>query len=117
MSSLRKQGPIPRDLSIKAVWLMPFAKLTPVVVGPRFRGDDERGFVAWLIPAMRRLHESPVPGRADEDLVDADPWRHAGDEGDGTAAIFRLQHPGLFGFRGHDRPQFQDRGCHLAGRQ
>src|SRR5713101_1327966 len=72
---------------------------------------------AHLIPIVRRLNKPAIPGRTDQDLVDADPWRHAGDEGDGAAEVFRLQHSGLFFFRWHHRPQFQDRGCDLARRQ
>src|SRR6266851_7563396 len=82
--------------------------------------DDDAGTTyeeRSLIPTVRRLHETSVPGRADQDLVHADPRRHAGDEGDGAADIFRLQHPGLLFFRRHHRPQLQDRGCDLAGRQ
>ena len=47
---------------------------------------------ASLIPAPRRLDEAAIMRRADQDLVHAYPCRHAGDEGDGAAAIFRLQH-------------------------
>src|SRR5260221_14441796 len=47
------------------------------------------------IPVMRRLNEPAIMRRADQDLVHAHPRRHAGDKGDGTAAIFRLQHLGL----------------------
>jgi hypothetical protein len=54
-----------------------------------------------LIPAMRRLDESPIPRRADQYLVHADPRRHAGDEGDGAAEVFGLQHPRLFFFARH----------------
>src|SRR5258708_33806837 len=54
------------------------------------------------IPIVRRLNKAPVMRRADQDLVHADPRRHAGDEGNGAAAIFRLQHLGLLGFRRHD---------------
>src|ERR1700678_350370 len=70
-----------------------------------------------LIPAGGGLQKAPVPGRADQDLVDADPRRHAGDEGDGAAEIFGLQHFGLLLFRRNHRPQFQDRRRDLAGRQ
>src|SRR5258708_10766997 len=55
-------------------------------MGPCFRRDDD----GELIAAVRRLHKTSVPGRADQDLVHADPRRHAGDEGDGAAEIFRL---------------------------
>src|SRR5260221_2131217 len=70
-----------------------------------------------LIATMRRLNESPVPGRADQDLIDADPWRHAGDEGDGAAEVFGLQHARLLLFARHHRPQLQDRRRHLAWRK
>src|SRR5882757_10207817 len=49
---------------------------------PAFAGTTE-----ILIPIMRRLNKTAVVGRADQDLVHADPRRHAGDEGDGAAAI------------------------------
>src|SRR5258706_994862 len=48
-----------------------------------------------LIAARRQLDKTPVPGRADQDFVDADARRHAGDEGDGAAEGFGLQHPRL----------------------
>ena len=51
-----------------------------------------------LIPIVRRRYKTPVPCRADQDFVDANPRRHAGDEGDGAAEIFGLQHPGLLFF-------------------
>src|SRR5579871_2905455 len=38
-SSLRTQGPIPRDLSIRGM-ATPHTKLPPAAMGPRFRGDD-----------------------------------------------------------------------------
>src|SRR5258708_19467092 len=69
-----------------------------------------------LIATMRRLNKPPVPGRADQDLVDADPRRHAGDEGDGAAEVFGLQHPRLLLFARPHRPQFQDRRRHLPRR-
>src|SRR6476469_4811666 len=70
-----------------------------------------------LIPTTRRLHKSAIPCRADEDLVDANSRRHAGDKGDGAAEIFGLKHAGLLLFRGDHRPQFEYRGCDLARRQ
>src|SRR5215475_4525786 len=68
------------------------------------------------IPARWRLNEAAIVGRADQDLVDANPRRHAGDEGDGAAAILGLQHFGLLGLARHDRTQLQDRCRHLARR-
>src|SRR5205814_1082377 len=47
------------------------------------------------IPVMRRLDKSAIMRWADQYLVHAHTRRHAGDEGDGAAAIFRLQHFGL----------------------
>src|SRR4051812_13928763 len=70
-----------------------------------------------LLPTMRRLNEAAIVRRADQYLVHANPRRHAGDKGDGAAAIFRLQHFGLLGLARHYRPQFQNRGRDLAGRQ
>src|SRR5437867_5661418 len=48
-----------------------------------------------LSPIMRRLDKPAIMRRADQYLVHAHTRRHAGDEGDGAAAIFRLQHFGL----------------------
>ena len=92
----RKQlGPLARH-NKKLLWL-----------GPRLRGDDigKRGDNP-SIPIMQRLNKSPIPRRADQDLVDTHARRHAGDEGDGAAAIFGLQHLRLFLFARHHRPQF-----------
>ena len=64
---------------------------------PGQAGDDDLNLVCCvkieatvatqLIPVIRRLNKTPVPGRADQDFVDADPRRHAGDEGDGAAGL------------------------------
>ena len=51
-----------------------------------------------LIVARRRLDKTAIVRRADQDLVDADARRQVSDEGDGTAAIFRLQHRRHLGF-------------------
>src|SRR5260221_13865067 len=57
------------------------------------------------IPVVRRLNEPAIMRRADQNLVHADARGHAGDEGDGTAAILGLQHLGLLVFRRHHRAQ------------
>src|SRR5437764_12577860 len=53
------------------------------------------------IPIMRRLDESAIMRRTDQNLVHANPRRHAGDESDGAAAMFRLHHFRLLLLRRH----------------
>src|SRR5713101_580301 len=110
-SSLRKQGPIPRDLSIG-----PYGRRSSPTTGAWGNGSPRaRGRRIKLIPARRRLDETAIVGRADQDLVHAEPRRHAGDEGDGAADIFRLQHLCLLLLRRRHRARFQDRRGDLAG--
>src|SRR5712671_3773836 len=78
---------------------------------------DPSTCTAALIPIDRRLNKAPVPCRTDQDLIDADPRRQAGDKGDGAAEIFGLQHSGLLLFRWHHRPQLQDRGRDLRSEE
>src|SRR6516164_11580019 len=67
------------------------------------------GTTADLIPASRGLDKTSVPGRADQDLVDADARRQARDEGDGAAEILRLQHFRQFLRGRRHRARLQDR--------
>ena len=64
MSSLRKQGPIRRDASVRQnACRLPFASIeTPVVMGPCFRRDDERYFpMASSVTQLTLCKTSPAP--------------------------------------------------------
>src|SRR4051812_41264833 len=59
--------------------------------------------------------EHAVPGRADQDLVEADVGRCFGDEADGAAEIFRRQHAGHLLLARRGRAVAQDGSRDLAG--
>src|SRR5437764_1270568 len=98
-SPRRKPGPITTNVCVERRWSHGSPQQQrPGVMGPGFRRDDNANAGATtLIIALRRRDEAAVMRRADQDLVDADPRRQTRDEGDGAAAIFRLQHFCLLG--------------------
>src|SRR4051812_31509411 len=56
----------------------------------------------------------PVPGRADDHLVDAGMRRQFGDEADRRAEVVRLQHAGAVGGARRHRPAVEDRRGHFG---
>src|SRR5229473_6411312 len=71
--------PLSRSMTVSA--RSDATKLRGVRHRARIRNDGpdrvkiETTVAPHLIPIVRRLHKTPVPGRTDQDLVDADPWR------------------------------------------
>src|ERR1700691_5897685 len=65
---------------------------------------------AYVTEGLRCLvaYVEPVPGWADQNLVDAGVRRQFADEADGAAQIFRLQHFCHVCRAGRDRAAFED---------
>src|SRR5467141_1161505 len=76
---------------------------------PRRETEEE-----LALRALQAADVEPVPGRADDDLVDAGARRQRGDEQDGLAEVLGLQHARALVRRRRHRALLEDRRRHRS---